>query len=88
MNRFRLLAQELLGIIARWLDFNDRLSQFCDRCGRSGAGWPSWWADTPLWESVAGNVNGHHHGCYCPSCFDELARAKGILLLWKPELNA
>ena len=88
MNTLRLVFQSLLGAIARALSFNDHLTQFCDRCGRSGASWPSWWADTKLWESVAANVNGHHHGCYCPSCFDEMARSKGIRLRWKPEIAA
>ena len=87
MNYIRLRAQELLGVIARTFRFNDRLTQFCDRCGRSGRLWPSWWAeDIKVWEMVAGNVNGCHHGCYCPNCFDEIAHSKGIALRWKPEL--
>lgn len=87
MNTLRLILQSLLGAIARPLGFNDRLVQFCDRCGRSGQSWPSWWSeDVTVWEAIAGNVNGHHHGCYCPNCFDEIACSKGISLRWKPEI--
>ena len=61
------------------------LVQFCDRCGKSGANWPRWWADTVLWEQIAGNVNGHHHGCFCPTCFTDLAKEKGIRIRWIPQ---
>jgi len=61
------------------------LVQYCDRCGMSGAKWPSWWAGAPLWEKVAGNVNGHHHGCYCPRCFTDIAISKGVCLTWIPQ---
>jgi len=83
MNTLRLRFQWLLTA----LGLNDllHLVQFCDRCGRSGRLWVSWWADMSLWEAVAGNVNGHHHGCYYPNCFDWLARQKGVFLRWKPE---
>ena len=86
MNKLRLSLQWLLSAIAIPLGLNDRLVQFCDRCGRSGRSWPSWWSDdVTVWEDVAGNVNGHHHGCYCPNCFDRLAVSKGITLRWRPE---
>jgi hypothetical protein len=83
--KLRLAFQSLLGALARPLGFNDRLVQFCDRCGMSGAQWPTWWAETSLWEKVAGNVNGHHHGCFCPRCFDDLAVVKGLRLQWTPQ---
>lgn len=84
MNRLRLLCQRLLSAVAIPLGFNHRLSQFCDRCGRSN--WRrAWWDDTnKVWEAVAGNVNGCRHGCFCPDCFTILAREKGIHLTWKP----
>jgi hypothetical protein len=62
-----------------------KLVQFCERCGRSGAKWLNWWADTELWDEVTGNRNGFHHGCYCPSCFTSLCNEKGIWIIWKPE---
>lgn len=84
--KVRLGFQSILGAIARPLGFNDKLTQFCDRCGTGGAWWPfSWWAvDIKLWEKVAGNVNNCHHGCYCPRCFTSLAREKGIGIDWIP----
>jgi hypothetical protein len=87
MNKLRLLYQYLLGAIARPLGFNDRLSQFCDHCGRTK--WSvRWWDETnKVWESVAGNVNDRHHGCFCPDCFTILARKKGIWLVWKPTVE-
>lgn len=86
MNRLRLFYQWALSTwVAIPLGFNDRLRQFCDRCGRTK--YLCFWADTSVWESVAGNVNGHHHGAYCAPCFDKLARRKGIRLDWKPEVS-
>jgi hypothetical protein len=86
LNRVRLLYQYSLGFIARHLGFNHLLTQFCDRCGRTRWG-ISWWDDTTkVWEAVAGNVNGHHHGCFCPNCFSVLAKEKGIYLIWKPTI--
>lgn len=82
MNRLRLAFQFLLSVTAIPLGFNDRLSQFCDRCGRTK--YVSFWAANDLWIAVAGNVNGHRHGAYCVPCFDLLARKKGILLQWTP----
>lgn len=87
MNRLRLAYQHILGNIAILLGFNHLLTQFCDRCGRTK--WSiSWWDDTAeVWEAVAGNVNGHHHGCFCSNCFTALARNKGIVITWKPIIN-
>lgn len=82
MNRLRLSLQWLLSAIAIPLGVNDRLTQFCDRCGRTR--FLSFWADTEVWEAVAGNVNGHHHGCYCIPCFAAIAERKGVRLEWKP----
>lgn len=82
MNRLRLLFQWALGAIARPLGFNHRLGQFCDRCGRTN--YVGFWADNSVWIPIAGNVNGCRHGAYCVSCFDYLARAKGIILEWTP----
>jgi hypothetical protein len=82
----RLSYQRLLSAIAIPLGFNHRLIQFCDRCGRTRTDL-SWWDDTgKVWEAVAGNVNGHHHGCFCAECFTILAREKGIYLTWKPTI--
>jgi hypothetical protein len=86
MNRLRLFYQCVLGAIARRLGFNHLLVQFCDRCGRTR--WVMcWWAHNKVWEAVAGNVNGCHHGCFCPDCFTILAHKKGIRLLWKPTIR-
>ena len=87
MNRLRLFYQRLLSAIAIPLGFNWRLTQYCDRCGRSH--WPMcWWDDTTeVWEAVAGNVNGYHHGCFCPDCFTILAKKKGIWLVWRPTIE-
>ena len=86
MNMLRLLYQHLLSMVAIPLGFNDRLTQFCDRCGRTK--WAvHWWDDsdrTEVWKAVAWNVNGHHHGCFCPACFTVLARKKNIRLIWRP----
>lgn len=84
MNRIRLTLQHILSAIAIPLRFNDRLIQFCDRCGRSR--YLGFWADNEVWEAVAGNVNGHRHGAYCIECFNSLASERGILLQWKPEI--
>lgn len=83
MNKLRLALQWLLSAIAIPLGFNDKLCQFCDRCGRGMAG-KGFWAVNDVWEAVAGNVNGHRHGCFCRDCFTAIARAKGIVLEWKP----
>lgn len=87
MSTLRLLLQSWLSAVAIPLGLNHKLGQFCDRCGRTG--WRmAWWDDTnKVWEAVAGNVNGHRHGCYCPQCFTALAREKGIRLLWVPTVN-
>ena len=87
MNRLRLFYQRLLSAVAIPLGLNHLLTQFCDRCGRTN--WPMvWWDDTTqVWEAVAGNVNGHHHGCFCPNCFTILAREKGILIVWRPVIE-
>lgn len=82
MNKLRLAFQYLLSAIAIPLGFNDKLSQFCDRCGRTK--WVGFWASNEVWISVAGNVNGHRHGAYCVPCFDFLARRKCISLDWTP----
>ena len=82
INWLRLLYQHVLGTIAIRFGFNDKLSQFCDRCGRTG--YIPFWTANDIWIAVAGNVNGHRHGAYCVPCFDVLARAKGICLDWTP----
>lgn len=83
MNKLRLLFQNVLGVMAISLGYNHKLSQFCDRCGRTR--YLSFWAANDVWIAVAGNVNGCRHGAYCVLCFDYLARAKGIRLNWVPE---
>lgn len=87
MNRLRLIYQHGLGTVALLLGFNHRLTQFCDRCGRTN--WAARWWDctTKVWETVAGNVNGQHHGCLCLDCFTILARDKGIHLMWQPTIE-
>jgi hypothetical protein len=84
MNKFRLLCQAALSAIAIPLGFNDKLTQFCDRCGRSH--WRMvWWDETNVvWETVVGNINGCRHGCYCPACFTAIAHDKGVRILWVP----
>ena len=87
LNKIRLGYQHLLSAIAIPLGFNHRLVQFCDRCGRTRWG-VSWWDHSGMvWEAVAGNINGHRHGCFCPKCFTELARENGIYLIWKPTIE-
>lgn len=88
MNKLRLLYQAVLSAIAIRFGFNDKLGQFCDRCGRTK--WRmAWWDDKhTIWEAVAGNLNGCRHGCYCPQCFTILAREKGIRLIWVPTVRA
>jgi hypothetical protein len=86
VNWIRLKIQWLLSAIAIPLGFNHRLSQFCDRCGKSH--WMGFWAANDVWIAVAGNVNDHRHGAFCISCFDALARRKGILLDWTPTFEA
>lgn len=81
----RLIFQRVLGLVARRFGFNDRLSQFCDGCGRTD--WMGFWSANDVWIAVAGNVNSHRHGAYCISCFDRMARAKGIVLEWTPTLR-
>lgn len=86
MAKYRLYYQYLLGTIARRFGFNDKLSQFCDCCGRTH--YTSFWAENDTWIAVAGNVNGHRHGAYCVMCFHALAKKKGIHLHWSPEIKA
>lgn len=87
MNKLRLIFQSMLGTVAIRLGFNHRLHQFCDRCGRTR--WTAhWWDDsTEVWEAVAGDINGHHHGCFCLDCFTILAREKDICITWKPSME-
>jgi len=88
MNKLRLLFQKLLSAVAIACGFNHRLVQFCDRCGRTHR-IAMWWDETDeVWESVAGNVDGHHHGCFCLECFTILAREKGIPLIWIPTIQS
>lgn len=85
MNKARLIFQWLLFHILHPLGLADRLVQHCDRCGRSGGNGPIWWDfSNAVWEAVAGNKNGHRHGCYCIYCFDTMAAEKGIVLMWEP----
>lgn len=87
MDRLRLLFQCALSSIARPLGVNHLLTQYCDRCGRTN--WPTgWWDDsTEVWEAVAGNVNGHHHGCFCLNCFTIMAAEKNIQIMWRPVIE-
>jgi len=84
MNRLRLLFQFVLGMVARTFGINDKLSQFCDRCGRTH--YLSFWSTNEVWIAVAGNVNGHQHGAYCIACFHYIARQREILLDWTPTI--
>ena len=83
MNWLRLRFQRLMSALAIPFGFNDRLVQFCDRCGRTH--YLSFWADNDVWESVAGNANGHRHGAYCVYCFDVMATEQSVGIQWKPE---
>ena len=85
MSGIRLAYQRILSAVAIPLGFNDRLVQFCDRCGRTR--YLSFWADTAVWEAVAGNVNGCHHGAFCVPCFNAVAERKGLHINWKPALT-
>lgn len=87
MNKLRLLFQLCLSFVAIPLGFNDKLSQFCDRCGRTNWRMAWWDYSNKVWEAVAGNVNGYRHGCYCPQCFTVLARERNIRLVWVPEIR-
>ena len=80
MNTLRLGFQWLLSSIAISMGFNDRLGQYCDRCGRTR--YVGFWSANEVWEAVAGNVNGHRHGAYCVPCFDVLARRQCVPIQW------
>jgi hypothetical protein len=80
VNSLWLSFQYLLSAVAIPLGFNDKLNQFCDRCGRTN--YACFWSANEVWEAVAGNVNGHRHGAYCVSCFDVLARRKCVAIQW------
>jgi hypothetical protein len=87
VNKLRLIYQHVLSVIAKPLGFNHRLTQFCDRCGKTNWGMHWWDYSTIIWEAVAGNVNGHHHGCFCPPCFTALANEKGLSIVWRPAIE-
>ena len=82
-NKLRLLLQWLLSTIAIPLGFNHKLSQFCWVCGRSNTVW--FWSDKNVWDRIAPS-NRYRHGIYCVSCFDKMARQKGICLAWTPTI--
>ena len=86
MNKFTLLCQAALSAIAIPLGFNDKLTQFCDRCVDEVTG--AWCGGMKLmWcgrQCFVGNINGCRHGCYCPACFTAIAHDKGVRILWVP----
>lgn len=49
----------------------------CDRCGHGYL--TAWIAPDHIWHIVTGRGN---DGLICPSCFDEMARGIGIVLVW------
>ena len=59
--------------------------EHCSCCGRTyiNIGW--WKADDYLYAKITGKVDGS--GLYCPDCFGLMARKKGILLRWYPEID-
>lgn len=49
--------------------------EFCHRCGRRMP--VVWWCGSnELWSEITGETEGG--GCYCPTCFDFMARKKRI----------
>lgn len=58
------------------------LRHYGERCQQCGRRMPLiWWSPTPLWCELVTNSGG---GCLCPRCFDRIADAAGIRLMWTP----
>lgn len=48
-----------------------------ETCKKCGVGYRlMWWVDNKIWEKVFGNSD--IPGCYCLTCFVEIAESKGI----------
>lgn len=58
------------------------LRYYSERCQECGRRMPLiWWSPTPLWCELVTTTGG---GCLCPRCFDDLAKAAGVNLMWTP----
>jgi len=67
------------------IDLIEEEGEHCQACGRAylSIGW--WYADDDLWAEITDRSDGS--GLLCPDCFGRMARAKGIGLRWRPEVN-